>query len=90
MIECETEFRIRDRNQISGSVYHTGLEMAVTEIDTINAARFKFREAARLNEFFTDQLGAYDESFWGEYNFISPEESLEEALVKLAKNRNEQ
>ncbi len=36
MIECETEFRIRDRHQISGSVYHTGLEMAVTEIDTIN------------------------------------------------------
>ena len=42
-----------------------------------------FRETARLNEFFTDQLGAYDESFWGEYNFISPDESLEEALVKL-------
>ncbi len=57
MIECETEFRIRDRHQISGSVYHTGLEMAVTEIDTINAARFKLRETARLNEFFTDQLG---------------------------------
>ena len=83
MIECETEFRIKDRHQISGSVYRTGLEMAVTEIDTINAARFKLRETARLNEFFTDQLGAYDESFWGEYNFISPEESLEEALVKL-------
>jgi hypothetical protein len=87
MIECETEFRIRDKHQISGSVYHTGLEMAVTEIDTINAARFKLRETARLNEFFTDQLGAYDESFWGEYNFISPEESLEEALVKLSKKK---
>ena len=90
MIECETEFRIRDRQQISGSVYHTGLEMAVTEIDTINASRFKFRETARLNEFFTDQLGAYDESFWGEYNFISPEESLEEALVKLSKVKNKE
>jgi hypothetical protein len=87
MIECETEFRIRDKHQISGSVYHTELEMAVTEIDTINAARFKFRETARLNEFFNDQLGAYDESFWGEYNFISPEESLEDALVKLAKKK---
>jgi hypothetical protein len=86
-IECETEFRIRDRHQLSGSVFHTGLEMAVTEIDTLNAARFKARETARLNEFFTDQLGAYDESFWGEYNFISPEESLEEALVKLSRRK---
>jgi hypothetical protein len=92
MIECETEFRIRDRHQISGTVFRTGLEMAVTEIDTVNASRFKFRETARLNEFFTDQLGAYDESFWGEYNFISPEESLEEALVKLSRKKvsNEQ
>lgn len=87
MIECETEFRIKDRRQISGSVYHTGLEMAVTEIDTLNASRFRFRETAKLNEFFTDQLGAYDESFWGEYNFISPEESLENALDRLAKKR---
>ena len=87
MTDCETEFRIRDRHQISGSIFHTGLEMAVTEIDTINAARFKFRETARLNEFFNDQLGAYDESFWGEYNFISPEESLEEALVKLSRKK---
>ncbi len=87
MIECETEFRIKDRHQISGSVYHTGLEMAVTEIDTINASRFKIRETARLNEFFTDQLGAYDESFWGEYNFISPEESLEDAILKLSKKK---
>jgi hypothetical protein len=89
MIGCETEFRIRDRHQISGSVYHTGLEMAVTEIDTLNVSRFRARETARLNEFFTDQLGAYDESFWGEYNFISPEESLEEALVKLSRKNED-
>jgi hypothetical protein len=87
LIECETEFRIRDRHQISGSVYRTGLEMVVTEIDTVNASRFRFRETARLNEFFTDQLGTYDETFWGEYNFISPEESLEQAMIKLAKKR---
>ncbi len=83
MIECETEFRIKKKNQISGSVFKTGLEMAVTEIDTMNASRFKLREAARQNEFFTDQLGEYDAAFWGEYNFISPDESLEEALVRL-------
>ncbi len=87
LIECETEFRIKDRHQISGSIYRTGLEMAVTEIDTINVSRFKSRETARLNEFFTDQLGSYDEKFWGEYNFIRPEESLEEALVKLSRKK---
>jgi hypothetical protein len=89
LIQCEMAFRIRDKKQISGSVYNTSLEMAVTDIDTVNAERFRFRETARLNEFFTDQLGEYDESFWGEYNFISPSESLEEALVRLSKSRGE-
>jgi hypothetical protein len=73
---------------VAGSVYHTTLEMAVTDIDTVDAGRFRFREAAKPNEFFTDQIGEYDETFWGEYNFIRPHESLEEALVKLRKAQN--
>jgi len=85
MIQCETEFRIRNKNQLSGSVFNTALEMVVTEIDTVNASRFPARETARLHEFFTEQIGAYDESFWGEYNFITPDESLENALIKLSK-----
>jgi len=85
MIQCETEFRIRNKNQLSGSVYNTTLEMAVTDIDTINASRFPFKETARLNEFFTEQIGSYDESFWGEYNFVTPGESLEDALIKISR-----
>jgi hypothetical protein len=85
LIQCETEFRIRKRRQLSGSVYNTKLEMAVTDIDTLDIGRIPQKETARLNEFFVDQVGAYDESFWGEYNFITPNESLENALVKLQK-----
>lgn len=89
LIQCEMEFRIKDKRQFSGSVYNTSLEMAVTGIDTLNAERFRFRDAARLNEFFADQLVEYDESFWGEYNFIRPDESLEDALIKLSRqNQN--
>ncbi len=44
IIECETEFRIKDRHQLSGTIYRTGLEMAVTEIDTIDVSRFKSRK----------------------------------------------
>lgn len=85
LIQCDTEFRIRNKSKLSGWVYNTTLEMAVTDIDTLNTSRFPFKETARLHEFFTDQVGAYDESFWGEYNFVTPDESLEDALVKLSK-----
>jgi hypothetical protein len=88
MIQSETQFRIRNRRQLSGLVYNTKLEMAVMDIDTLNVSRFPQRETAKPLEFFTDQLGAYDESFWGEYNFIAPDESLEKALVRLRKMKS--
>ena len=88
MIRCETEFKIRNRRQLSGSIYNTRLEMAVTGIDTVNVNRFPQRETARAREFFADQVGKYDESFWGEYNFIKPDESLENAIAKLSRAMN--
>jgi hypothetical protein len=83
MIQCETGFKVRTRRQLTGSVYHTKLETVVIGIDTVNVSRFPQREAARQFEFFTDQVGMYDASFWGEYNFITPDESLEKALARL-------
>jgi hypothetical protein len=88
MIQCETAFKIRNRRQLTGTNYNTRLEMVVIDIDTLNVSRFPQRETARTYEFFTDQLGSYDESFWGEYNFIKPDESLENALAKLKKAVN--
>ncbi len=89
LIQAETEFRIRNRRQITGSTYSTKLEMVVTDIDTLNADRFPLRQTAKLNDYFSDQVGTYDETFWGEYNFITPEESLEHAIIKLQKNQVE-
>jgi hypothetical protein len=85
LIQCETSFRIRNQQELSGSVYHTTLEMAVTDIDTLNVERFRLKETAHINEYFAEQIGEYDESFWGEYNFITPDESLENALIKLSR-----
>lgn len=87
MIMCETGFRIRNRRQLSGAIYNTRLETVITEIDTVNVSRIPVRESARPYEFFTDQVGSYDEAFWGEYNFIAPDESLENALRRLMKNQ---
>jgi len=85
LVQCEIEFRIKDKRQFTGSVFNTSLEMVVTDVDTLNAERFKFKDTAKPHEFFADQLTEYDESFWGEYNFIRPEESLEDALIKLSR-----
>ncbi len=84
-IQCETGFRIKNRRQLAGSVYNTKLEMVVMDIDSVDIMRFSPKEVAKTSEFFTDQIGVYDETFWGEYNFIKPDESLENALMKIKK-----
>jgi len=90
LIQAETEFRVRNKNKLSGSIYKMALGMVITDIDTENASRFPLREAAKPHEFFTEQVGEYDESFWGEYNFVTPDESLENALVRLSRQWQKQ
>jgi hypothetical protein len=33
---------------------------------------------------FTDQVSEFNEAYWEEYNYIKPEEPLEEAIRKLS------
>ncbi|MBN1415130.1 MAG: carboxypeptidase-like regulatory domain-containing protein [Bacteroidales bacterium] len=83
LIRCETSFRVRYKNQLFGSVYRTILEMAVTQIENNDIERFRIKEAARSQEIFMEQITDYEDSFWDEFNFIKPEEPLEEAMKRL-------
>ncbi|MBN2481084.1 MAG: carboxypeptidase-like regulatory domain-containing protein [Bacteroidales bacterium] len=82
-IHCETSFRVRLNNQLFGSVYTTSIEMVMTKMDTTGVDRFRYREIARTTDIFNEQLSGYDEAFWGEYNFIRPEDPLVRAIENL-------
>jgi hypothetical protein len=58
--------------------------MAVTDRNTENISKAKYKDQARMSDIFTDQVTAYkDEDFWGEYNYIKPDESIESVINKL-------
>jgi hypothetical protein len=78
-------FRIRKKNQLISRTFQTVTEMAVTNIQTQNVIRFKQKEITDINDLFINQVGGYDETFWGEYNYIQPDEPLEEALKRIGK-----
>jgi hypothetical protein len=83
LIRCKTSFRIRQKNQLFGSTYSTILEMAVTDIETDNVERFRIKETVRSQDIFMEQISDFQDSFWGEYNFIKPEVPLEKAIKDL-------
>jgi hypothetical protein len=84
-ILSDNTFRIRKKNQLISRTFQTITEMAVTDTQTQNVTRFKQKEVTDINDLFINQVGGYDEDFWGEYNYIQPDEPLEEALKRIGK-----
>jgi hypothetical protein len=59
-------------------------EMAITERTTKNAERFSARESFSRRNILSDMVPVYfEDDFWGEYNYIEPDESIESAIEKL-------
>ena len=80
----EIKFKIRRRFKIFNAEYNSVAEMVVTEIDSVGSPKFKLNETVRPNDIFTENLGTYDPGFWGNFNYIKPEESLVEAIKENA------
>jgi hypothetical protein len=82
----EARFRCKWNRKLFRSTYTTISEMAITDIDVDSIVKYKIREAAKPSDVFSEQVGDFeDPGFWGEYNIIRPEESIEEATQKLAR-----
>ncbi len=82
----EARFRCKWNRKLFRSTYTTVSEVAITDIDAENIVKYKIKETARSTDVFSEQVSDFEDSeFWGEYNIIRPEESIEEATRKLAK-----
>jgi len=82
----EARFRCKWNRKLFRSTYTTVSEMAVTDIETENIVKYKPRETTRPTDVFSEQVGDFeDPEYWGEFNIIRPEESIEEATQKLTR-----
>jgi hypothetical protein len=80
----ELEFFADWRRRIFRTGYTIVSEMAVTSRSTIGAEKIPQNEAFRPNAVLADQVPVYfDDDFWGEYNYIEPEQSVEAAIKRI-------
>ncbi|MDT8401630.1 MAG: carboxypeptidase-like regulatory domain-containing protein [Bacteroidales bacterium] len=82
-VRGDLEFYARKKNRLFGDTYTIFFEMAVTDIDTVNIQRFAREERAPLHSIFSETINSYDRQFWGTDNYVSPEESIREALSRI-------
>ena len=86
------KFKVNKKRQIFNKVYTLSSEMAVTdwEINTTNR-KIKNKDRLRPTVIITDAISGFsDPNFWGQYNLIEPDKSIESAIEKIRKNIEKQ
>lgn len=79
------EFKVDWADKWFNSQYSMTAEMAITDWETVSKdERPKYRQRIRKSIILSDEAtGFSDPDFWGEYNIIEPEKSIESAIRKI-------
>lgn len=83
-IRGEIELRVGTRFWPFPDLYALFFEYVGVQVETSEVKRFSRREAMKTNIVFADQNFEYDANFWGNMNFIEPEEDIIRALARIA------
>ena len=84
-VRNEIRFKCDWRRKLFATSYAVVSEMVVTDIEP-SATNIPAREAFGKNQILSDDATLFfDKDFWGNYNIIKSEESLEKAVNKLRK-----
>ena len=83
----EITFKVDWDKRLFNTVYNTGIEMAVTDWEKTDTKPFRGSDRMKMNVVMSDaEMGFANGEFWGAYNVIEPEKSIESAIKKIQKN----
>ena len=79
-------FKVNWKNKLFNSRYTLQSEMAITDWNTNTSGILKPKNNMRPSIIMNDAASGFsDPEFWGEYNIIEPEKSIESAIRKIKK-----
>lgn len=83
-VRSEINMDSKWKRKLFKSTYKLTLEMAVTDRDKNNTVKITSKEAQHFSDIFAEQVSSFeDPDYWGDYNTIKPDESIEDAIKKL-------
>ncbi len=90
-VRTEFVFDCKWKRRLFKSTYSVMSEMAVTDISRENISKYKIRESAKKTDVLIEQVTYFeDPDFWGDYNVIKPDESIESAILRLGRRLKRQ
>ena len=79
-------FKVNWEGKLFNSVFTLQSEMAVTDWEENKTGISKPKNALKPSIIFADEASGFsDPEFWGEFNIIEPEKSIESAINKISK-----
>jgi hypothetical protein len=83
---AEVKFKVDWNKRLFNTYYTTMSEIAVTDRTDKEVIKFAGKDKIKYSDVFTEKVSAFtDKEFWGDYNVIEPDQSIESAIRKLSK-----
>jgi hypothetical protein len=83
---AEVKFKVNWKKKLFNTYYTTMSEIAVTDRTAEEVIKFAGKEKIKYSDVFSEKVTAFtDPDFWGEYNVIEPDQSIESAIRKLSR-----
>jgi hypothetical protein len=76
-------FASKQKKKLFNSQFRVFFELAITDINTTNVTRFEREELAPVHSVFSKTIKSYDSQFWGDQDFLKPEDNLLQALKNM-------
>jgi len=76
-------FSSNRKKKLFNTQFRVFFELAITEIDLKNVTRFEREELAPIHSIFSKTINNYDPLFWGNQDFLRPEDNLLQALKNM-------
>ena len=81
---AEVKFKVNWAKKLFNTNYTTMSEIAITDRTEEEVVKFSPKERLKKGDIFTEELSAFaDPDFWGDYNVIEPDQTIESAIRKL-------
>ena len=83
---AEVKFKVDWKKKLFNTNYTTMSELAITDRTEEDVVKFASKERIHTTDFFTEEVAAFaDPDFWGDYNVIEPDQSIEAAIKRLSR-----
>jgi hypothetical protein len=83
---AEVKFKVNWKKRLFNTFYTTMSEIAVTDRTDQEVIKFAGKEKLRFTDVFSEKVSSFtDAKFWGDYNVIEPDQSIETAIRRLSR-----